>query len=455
MADCTSSSTFHPSIDLFDETLREGSERAPIAASIEAKCRLATAITAAGIRTLVVGMFPDVPHNIELLNALLDEQATGALPPATRFVVISHLGPRMEQTLKALRALDRDLGRVWVLAIHAVSDQQIEHLYPTIREQDTSGLPFDRAAWEAHTDAERKAANLVWYREQLGGLRPVGGLGGFIAGLIDAFRAEPGHVRNVLRIARDSGLDEVRLIDTAGTCTPQQAREFLGGLVADFPGTRFYGHFHDDFGMATANAVVGLSVGLCGADVSVGGFANRAGHPALAEVVMALRQLHDIRLPGFRTQDLYGLSRLVEQTHGLLEGPAQAVTGVVTHAVQSGIRTELLNRAPRIFDNLDPADVGSREIRMFGVRSGRDGLLRIIREHAAELADAGIEATPEAADQLYDKLAAEWQDRSERARTRLLDTISAYRQALDDAFFTEDAVIDWVRKSAPSTGRQK
>ena len=70
---------FHPSIDLFDETLREGAERAPLATSIEAKCGLAKAITGAGSRTLVVGMFPAVPHNIELLGALLDLRDRGEL----------------------------------------------------------------------------------------------------------------------------------------------------------------------------------------------------------------------------------------------------------------------------------------------------------------------------------------------------------------------------------------
>ena len=451
MTEQTSLGTFHPSIDLFDETLREGSERAPISASIEAKCELASAITAAGIRTLVVGMFPDVPHNIALLDALLDEQQNGSIPPSVRFVVISHLGSTMEQTLTALDGLGRDLGRVWVLAIHAASDEQIKHLYPTIREK--SGETFDRPAWEALPAEERRVSNLEWYRGQLAGLRPVRGLGGFIAGLIDAFRADEGHMHDAVRIAADSGLSEARLIDTAGTCTPQQAQSFIGGLVRDFPAFRFYGHFHDDFGMATANAVTGLSVGLCGADVSVGGFANRAGHPAMAEVVMALRQLHGVELPGFRTESLYGLSRLIENTYGLLENPANAVTGVVTHAVQSGIRTELLNRSPRIFDNLEPADVGSQEIRMFGVRSGQDGLLRILREHEAKLADTDIKVTPEFANELYDRLVSEWEERSDRARTQLLDTIGAYRKALFDAFFTETAVIDWVLRTADSGSR--
>ena len=442
--------SFHPSIDLFDETLREGSERAPVSASVEAKCEMAAAITAAGIRTLVVGMFPDVPHNVALLNALLDEQERGTIPASVRFVVISHLGPRMTQTLKSLDGLGRDLGRVWVLAIHSVSDEQIKHLYPTVREKD--GTPFDRAAWEALPDHERKVANLTWYGEQLGGLKPVRGLGGFIAGLLDAFRAEPGHVADALQVVRRSGVPEVRLVDTAGTCVPRQAQAFVGRLVADFPDIRFYGHFHNDFGMATANAVVGLSAGLCGADVSVGGFANRAGHPAMAEVVMALRQLHGVELPGFDTKALFGLSRLIERTYGLLESPPNPVTGVVTHAVQSGIRTELLNRSPRIFDDLDPADVGSEEIRMFGVRSGQDGLLRILREHETELKDTEIEVTEEFAARLYDKLVSEWEERSERARIRLLDTIGAYQEALFDAFFTEEAVIDWVRESADSLG---
>jgi homocitrate synthase NifV len=118
--------------------------------------------------------------------------------------------------------------------------------------------------------------------------------------------------------------------------------------------------------------------------------------------------------------------------------------------VQSGIRTELLNRSPRIFDNLDPADVGSEEIRMFGVRSGQDGLLRILREHEAVLAAEGIEVTPELSLRLYDKLVEEWELRSERAKSRLLDTIESYQEAIQEAFFTESAVLSWVREAAPS-----
>lgn len=441
---------FHPAIDLFDETLREGAERAPLAASIEAKCEMAKAISAAGISTLVIGMFPDVPHNIALLNALLDEQERGGVSASVRFVVISHLGRRMASTLKALDELGRDLGTVWVLAINSSSDQWLRHFQPTILEE--GGEPVDRAAWEKLDDRELRARNLAWYADQLAELRPVRGLGGFIAGLLDAFRADPGHIDDAVGVIVQSGITQIRLVDTAGTCTPQQAQTFIGGLTANFPDVDFFGHFHDDFGMGTANAVTGLSVGLRGADVSVGGFANRAGHPAMAEVVMALRQLYGVELPGFHTERLYDLSRLIERTYGLLEDPSAPVTGIVTHAVQSGIRTEMINKSPRIFDNLDPKDVGSREIRMFGVRSGQDGMLRIMRAHRAELDEAGIEVSEESAARLYDSLVAAWEDRSATAHERLLGAIDNYRKALFDAFFTEDSVIDWVRRSSELNG---
>ena len=97
---------FRSDIDLVDETLREGAERASVPTSLDAKCRLAKAIAETGVRSLVVGMFPDVPHNIDLLDALLHQQTIGQIPPDTRFIIISHVGETMRQTLRVLDGLE-------------------------------------------------------------------------------------------------------------------------------------------------------------------------------------------------------------------------------------------------------------------------------------------------------------------------------------------------------------
>jgi isopropylmalate/homocitrate/citramalate synthase len=72
---------FRIDIDLMDESLREGAERATVPPTLAEKCDLAEAITACGVRSLVVGMFPDVPHNIEFLADLCGGSRSGAFRP--------------------------------------------------------------------------------------------------------------------------------------------------------------------------------------------------------------------------------------------------------------------------------------------------------------------------------------------------------------------------------------
>lgn len=432
---------FADRIDLMDESLREGAERASVPPDLDAKCDLARAIADVGIRTLVVGMFPDVPQNAELLARLVRRQQAGQLPADLRFMVISHVGVTMRQTLALLDELAIPLDTVHVIAIHSVSDLQITHLFPTILRKD-GAVDWDQAAWEALDDATRRARNLDWLAEFLPVVTGWRG-GGVMVGLLDAFRADHGHLMNAVATVAAAGIRQIRLVDTAGTCLPHQLPQTVGEPVARFPDIAFYGHFHDDFGMSTANAVMGLSLGLKGVDVSVGGFANRAGHPPLAEVVMALRKLYGVELPGVDPTRLHGLSRMAERIYGLMENPAQAITGVVTHSVQSGIRTELLRKAPRIFDAIAPEEVGARLVAMFGVRSGRDGLLRFLRERQL-LAPFGLEPTPEIADALFEHLDAEWARRSAGARARLGELIEQYQDTLNASFFTEEAMTSWL-----------
>lgn len=439
---------FHQKIDLMDETLREGAERATVPPDFDAKRRLAGAIAGCGVKTLVVGMFPDVPHNEELLTRLLEMQAAGDIPADVRFMVISHVGVTMEETFRALERVPYSKSTVWIVAIHAVSDQQIQHLFPTILRKDPAAArSYDD--WESLPVAERRARNLDWFDRYLPRLRAYQG-GGVMIGLIDAFRADASHLREVVDTVARHSPRQIRLLDSAGSCLPQQVPAMVGELIARHPGIDFYGHFHDDFGMATANGLVGLSLGMRGVDVSVGGFANRAGHAPLAEVAMALRLLYGIELPGFRYERLFDLSRQLERTYGLMESPTQAITGVITHAVQSGIRTELLRKAPRIFDVLDPVLVGANLAKTFGVRSGRDGLMRFLQENVQSLRPLGLEPSQRLADELYQGLEAEWRRRSATSLGRLQELLGAYQRTLTESFFSEGEILNWIKAQRPS-----
>lgn len=445
-----------PDVDLFDETLREGAERSPLFVDVATKVELARRIVDTGIRTIVVGMYPDVPHNIELTRALLRARLDGELPTDTRFVIITHLGARLRRTRQLVRDLNCDTSALWILGIHSVSDEQLRHLYPMVRNYPAVAPPTDcdppLADWLGCTDQVRRADSLGWLRSELPVLADTPGIGGALVGLLDAFRADKSHLHDAVEVVRDAGISQIRLVDTAGTCYPRQAGELVSSLVTRNPELKFYGHFHDDFGMATANAMTGLESGLSGADVSVGGIANRAGHPALAEIVMALKHLSTGRASRYRTESLYELSRLTERTYGLIERPAQPITGSITYAVQSGIRTDLLKRSPKIFDEVDPAEIGSEIIKMYGVRSGQDGLLRIIAGNQHEFAAAGVAVAPttEFADRLHELLEREWSARTAAAASRLRAAIDEHDSALRAAFFDERSVVEWIVATAPA-----
>jgi len=75
----------------------------------------------------------------------------------------------------------------------------------------------------------------------------------------------------VTRALFDLGVDEVSIGDTIGAATPYDVKSTVGHLLNDFPASRLAMHFHDTYGMAVANVVASLELGLTVFDSSTGG----------------------------------------------------------------------------------------------------------------------------------------------------------------------------------------
>lgn len=443
---CREALNFSDDIDLWDETLREGAERSVLEISISDKLEIAEELSNIGIKTIVVGMFPDVPHNIELLTSLIECKERGDIANEVRFVIISHVGETYRQTTKLLKNIGIERDDVVILCIHSVSDDQINHLYPTIYNKgDEEPIDFD--SWYAlSTDIKRKE-NISWLELFMLEIKD----DGFrkAVGLLDFYRADETHVRKILDVVEMSGIKEVRLVDTAGTCRPDQVTGITREIVSSYPYVKFHGHFHNDFGMATGNAVLGLSVGLKGVDVSIGGFANRAGHPPIAEVLTSLHYLYSKDI-GMNMGRLYQASRLFESKYGVIETVTAPATGLITCSVSSGIRTELVARCKTIFDVLDPEIIGSEYFKVFGVRSGIDGLKRLVgkvteEENLTINEDVDYES-------LYEKVYSTWQDKSTNAKKSIFEHAKRYQNAILDSQLSEKEVekmiLDIVKKDS-------
>ncbi|MFD2370200.1 hydroxymethylglutaryl-CoA lyase [Brevibacillus sp. GCM10020057] len=81
-------------------------------------------------------------------------------------------------------------------------------------------------------------------------------------------------VEDVIRVTDallEMGVQEVSLGDTIGVAHPRQVQEVLEVLLRRFPAERLAMHFHDTRGMAIANVLVSLEMGMTTFDSSLGG----------------------------------------------------------------------------------------------------------------------------------------------------------------------------------------
>ena len=216
---------------------------------------------------------------------------------------------------------------------------------------------------------------------------------------MDATRADPGFVEEIVRVALAAGARTINLPDTVGCALPDRVGALVAGLFERLPELEeavvsFHGQ--DDLGLATANALAAVAAGARQIEVTVNGIGERAGNTAFEEVVMALR-VHGASLgvhTGVDASGICGLSRLVEEYSGMPVPPNKAIVGRNAFRHASGIHQDGVLKWRETYEVLDPAAIGHErgtEI-VLGKLSGRAGFLARVHALGIALPPDGIEA---------------------------------------------------------------
>jgi homocitrate synthase NifV len=209
------------------------------------------------------------------------------------------------------------------------------------------------------------------------------GLARVSVGLEDASRADPGFVLEVAAAAARAGACRVRLADTVGVLSPWETATWVARVREAVPGLEVGFHGHNDFGLATANALAALEAGAACVDVTLLGLGERAGLAAAEEVAayLALRQ-GDARL---RPDLLARLCRFLARAGGLPIPAHKPVAGDGAFASESGLHLHALAKDPALYEPFPPAAVGASRRWAVGNKCGRAAV-------AAALARLGLNA---------------------------------------------------------------
>jgi isopropylmalate/homocitrate/citramalate synthase len=106
---------------------------------------------------------------------------------------------------------------------------------------------------------------------------------------VDSTRADPAFFDEAYAAAVEAGAAELVVVDTIGVATPEAVHELVGRTQV--LGVPVHFHGHNDFGLATANAVAAVRAGARWIHGTVNGMGERAGNANIGEVALALRAL--------------------------------------------------------------------------------------------------------------------------------------------------------------------
>ncbi|HMJ54764.1 MAG TPA: hydroxymethylglutaryl-CoA lyase [Polyangiaceae bacterium] len=105
---------------------------------------------------------------------------------------------------------------------------------------------------------------------------------------------DPQRALDITKRLLDLGCYQVSLGDTIGVGTPRQTERIVRMFLESIPSNKIALHFHDTRGTALANVLVGLGLGICDFDSSIGGLGGcpyapgAAGNVATEDLVYML-----------------------------------------------------------------------------------------------------------------------------------------------------------------------
>lgn len=331
-------------VELIDCTLRDGEQAPGVWFTIPEKVEIARALGSAGIRLLDAGFPAGGYGDSEAMQEMRRQGVSSRLAATAR-------------PLPGDVAAAEEAGADEVFLFMPTSD---------LRIRTTLGISHERATaifCEGAEDVVSRGMTLNLVFE-------------------DSTRADPHHLITLVETLRS--LVPVRrlvLCDSIGCGFPTA----IGALTKKFvdeagDGISVCMHCHNDFGLAVANTITGISAGATAATCTVNGLGERAGNADLAETAAALTFLLDVT-HNVEPSALDELAQLVARCSGVHNSPLKPVTGSNVFRHESGIHVDAMLKEASSYEFLPASWVGRQSEYILGKHSG-SSLIRHLRAMA-------------------------------------------------------------------------
>jgi 2-isopropylmalate synthase len=352
-------------IQIYDTTLRDGTQREGISLSCSDKLRIAHKLDGLGV-TFIEGGWPGSnPKDAEFFERARDEQWQTALIAAFGATCRVQGGPDGDANILALLRADTPVctvvGKTWTL-----------HVTDVLRTTLDDNLRIIEASL-AYLRAEGR--RVIYDAEHF----------------FDGYKADPAYALETLRAAVRGGAETVVLCDTNGGSMPWEISEIVGcvrGALAHPLGI----HTHNDGECAVANTLAAVREGAVQVQGTINGYGERCGNANLCSIIPDLElKLSQRCLPPGGLARLADVAHFVAEVANLAPDEHLAYVGQSAFAHKGGIHVAAMRRNPLSYQHIEPSLVGNQMRVVVSELSGRGNLLSKAEEYGlAEDGTAGV-----------------------------------------------------------------
>ena len=354
------------SVQLYDSTLRDGSQMEGISFSVGDKVLVAQKLDELGV-DFIEGGFP------------------GSNPKDAEFFVRMRENPLRQATLVAFGGTRR-------AGIRADQDPNLA----SIADAGTSAVCFvGKASFKQVTEILETTPeeNLAMIADSISFMRRLGKQVFFDAEhFFDGYLYDADYALTVLRTAMRAGAEVCVLCDTNGGMTTPQVLAAVED-VQRRAGVPFGIHVHDDAGLAVANTLAAYEAGAVQLQGCINGYGERCGNANLTTIIANLKLKY-----GLDCVDDRQLARLTETSNfigelaNLVPNPQQPYVGQSAFAHKAGYHVAAIVKDPASYQHVDPATVGNDKRVLVSELSGQRNILAKLEEQGLGYVLSGDEA---------------------------------------------------------------
>lgn len=343
-------------VEIYDTTLRDGTQGQDVQFTSDDKVAIARRLDAFGIDFIEGGWPGSNPKDARFFEAMRGVELSHAKLTAFGSTRHRDAAPEDDPNLQALLAADTEVvaifGKSWTF--------HVEH------------------ALSATLDA-----NLEMIRSSVEFLRSEGRRVFYLAEhFFDGHAADGAYALATLQAALAGGAERLVLCDTNGGTLPGTIYDLTRSVVASSPVVVGI-HAHNDGELAVANSLAAVQAGAGHVQGTINGYGERCGNANLVSIVANLA-LKLGRPQRQQLPDLKALSRYVDERANLAPNVRAAYVGDGAFAHKGGVHVSAVNKQPETYEHVAPERVGNRRRVLVSDLSGRANVVAKFAEWAGE-----------------------------------------------------------------------